>query len=106
MDDRLGMLTLTFMRNGSRYLVHSSRCRYSMCSQPYCIRLQKLLLHTRECEQRQSGTCIACKLFANMCIIHVCECKEENCQFRNCSKMKQKLRGMTRGKLESGNSNF
>ena len=78
-------------RRASDYLVHSSECQDSMCRQAYCKKIKELILHTRDCEERQTGICMICKYFVVLCIIHARECKKIRCQFRVCASIKQKL---------------
>ena len=74
-----------------QFLVHASHCRDPMCKQPSCIKMKRVLRHTRDCKLRISGKCTICKQFLLLCYSHAKSCKDDNCHVPICARIKKNL---------------
>ena len=78
-----------------RFLFHATQCHNIHCKQPSCIRMKRVLTHTRECKLMLSGNwnmCPICKHFVLLCISHAKTCTMDNCPVPVCAKIKKNLR--------------
>ena len=78
-----------------RFLVHATQCHNVHCKQPSCIKMKRVLTHTRDCEQMLSGRwnqCNMCKQFVLLCISHAKSCKVDKCPVPVCARIKKNLR--------------
>ena len=76
-----------------QFLVHASQCRDPMCNQPDCIKMKRVLRHTRNCKKlRQSGSCTICKQFLLLCYSHAKSCTNDKCPVPICARIKKNLR--------------
>ena len=75
-----------------QFLVHASQCRDPMCKQPSCIKMKRVLRHTRDCKLRMSGNCTICKQFLLLCYSHAKSCKDDKCPVPICARIKKNLR--------------
>ena len=72
-------------------LVHACRCRDMTCKLQSCIKMKRVIRHTRDCRLRNNGNCSICKQFVALCLFHARECNENQCLVPLCSNIKQKL---------------
>lgn len=90
-------LTLQARKNASiqkaiESLIHASQCRNSQCKIPSCIRIKRILRHTRDCRLRAMGNnCQICKQFLFLVYSHAKNCKETNCPVAICKRVKQNI---------------
>ena len=75
-----------------QFLVHASQCRDPMCKQPSCIKMKRVLRHTRDCKVRMSGNCTICKQFLLLCYSHAKRCTDDKCPVPICARIKKNLR--------------
>ena len=78
-----------------RYLVHATKCHDPHCKQPSCIKMKRVLTHTRECKLMLSNKwnmCKICKQFVLLCISHAKNCNEDKCPVPVCARIKKNLR--------------
>ncbi len=75
-----------------QFLVHASQCRDPTCKLPSCIKMKRVLRHTRDCKLRMSGSCTVCKQFLLLCYSHAKSCTEDKCPVPVCARIKKKLR--------------
>ena len=75
-----------------QFLVHASQCRDPMCKQPSCIKMKRVLRHTRDCKLRMSGNCTICKQFLLLCYSHAKSCTDDKCPVPICARIKKNLR--------------
>ena len=78
-----------------RYLVHATKCHDPHCKQPSCIKMKRVLTHTRECKLMLSNKwslCKICKQFVLLCISHAKNCNEDKCPVPVCARIKKSLR--------------
>ena len=78
-----------------RYLEHATKCHDPHCEQPSCIKMKRVLTHTRECKLMLSNKwniCKICKQFVLLCISHAKNCNEDECPVPVCTRIKQNLR--------------
>ena len=71
-------------------LVHACRCRDMSCELQSCIKMKKVIRHTRDCRKRNNGNCSICKQFVALCLFHARSCNENQCSVPLCSNIKQK----------------
>ena len=77
------------------YLVHATKCHDPHCVQPSCIKMKRVLTHTRECKLMISNKwkmCLICKRFVQLCILHAKNCNEDECPVPMCAGIKKNLR--------------
>lgn len=77
------------------FLVHATQCHNPHCKQPSCIKMKRVLTHTRECKLMLSGKwnqCTVCKQFVLLCISHAKSCNVEKCLVPVCARIKKNLR--------------
>ena len=77
-----------------RALVHAAQCRDPHCKQPSCIKMKKVLTHTKECKQlsRKWNQCNICKQFVLLCISHAKNCTDDKCHVPLCAAIKKNLK--------------
>lgn len=78
-----------------RFLVHATQCHNASCKQPSCIKMKRVLTHTRECKLMLSGKwnqCTVCKQFVLLCISHAKSCTTDRCPVPVCARIKKNLR--------------
>ena len=75
-----------------QFLVHASQCRDPMCKQPSCIKMKRVLRHTRDCKLRLSSNCTICKQFLLLCYSHAKSCTNDKCPVPICARIKKNLR--------------
>ena len=73
-------------------LVHACQCRDMTCKLQSCIKMKRVIRHTRDCRLRNNGNCSICKQFVALCLFHARNCNESQCLVPLCSKIKQKLK--------------
>ena len=62
-----------------------------MCKQPSCIKMKRVLRHTRDCKLRMSGNCTICKQFLLLCYSHAKSCTDDKCPVPICARIKKNL---------------
>ncbi|XP_065885068.1 CREB-binding protein-like isoform X2 [Dysidea avara] len=72
-------------------LVHACQCRDMSCKLQSCIKMKRVIRHTRDCRLRNNGNCSICKQFVALCLYHARNCKEACCSVPLCRNIKQKL---------------
>ena len=75
-----------------QFLIHASKCRDPACKQPSCVRMKRVLRHTRDCKLRMSGNCSICKQFLLLCYSHARTCTEDKCPVPVCARIKKTFR--------------
>lgn len=78
-----------------RFLVHATQCHNVHCKQPSCIKMKRVLTHTRDCKLMLSGRwnqCNVCKQFVLLCISHAKSCNVDKCPVPVCARIKKNLR--------------
>ena len=73
-------------------LVHACQCRDMTCKLQSCIKMKRVIRHTRDCRLRNNGNCSICKQFVALCLFHARNCNESQCSVPLCSNIKQKLK--------------
>ena len=73
-------------------LVHACQCRDMTCDLQSCIKMKRVIRHTRDCRLRNNGNCSICKQFVALCLFHARNCNESQCSVPLCSNIKQKLK--------------
>ena len=81
-----------FIQKCIQFLVHASQCRDVMCTQPGCIKMKRVLRHTRDCELQMSENCITCKQYLLLCYSHAKNCSDDECLVPVCTRIKKNLR--------------
>ena len=78
-----------------RFLVHATQCHNTHCKQPSCIKMKRVLTHTRDCKLMLTGKwnqCNVCKQFVLLCISHAKSCNVDKCPVPVCARIKKNLR--------------
>ena len=75
-----------------QFLVHASQCHDPMCKQPSCIKMKRVLRHTKDCKLRMSGNCTICKQFLLLCYSHAKTCNDDKCPVPICARIKKNLK--------------
>ena len=73
-------------------LVHACQCRDMTCKLQSCIKMKRVIRHTRDCKLRNNGTCCICKQFVTLCLFHARNCNENQCSVPLCSNIKKKFK--------------
>ena len=77
-------------------LVHACNCRIgNNCQSPSCIKMKRVVAHTRQCQRNLGGSCPICKQLHALCCYHAKTCDKSNCPVYFCQKIKAKLRART-----------
>ena len=87
-----------------RFLVHATQCSNvrSRCKQPGCVKMKRVLTHTRECRSMLSGKwnqCTVCKQFVLLCISHAKSCVPVDCPVPVCARIKKNLHDQMYGRI-------
>ena len=69
-------------------------CQYRdvTCKLQSCIKMKRVIQHTRDCRLCNNGNCSICKQFVALSLFHARECNENQCSVLLCSNIKQKLK--------------
>lgn len=78
-------------------LVHACNCRDANCRMPACIKMKRVVFHSRGCKKRQSAgksTCPVCRQLIALCCYHskVCEDTQNKCTVPFCAGIKNRLK--------------
>ena len=76
----------------NKSLVHASQCRDMTCKLQSCIKMKRVIRHTRDCRLRNYGNCSICKQFVALLLFHARNCNENQCSVLLCSNIKLKLK--------------
>ena len=60
-------------------LVHASQCRDANCRKTTCLKMRKVVQHTKDCQLRQNSACPVCKQLFALCCYHSKHCSMSNC---------------------------
>ena len=74
------------------YLIHASQCHEPHCRLPSCIKMKRILRHTRECKLRMTHSCNICKQFLVLCYTHAKRCTNSKCPVPVCASLKKNIR--------------
>uniref|UniRef100_S4RJD3 histone acetyltransferase n=1 Tax=Petromyzon marinus TaxID=7757 RepID=S4RJD3_PETMA len=73
-------------------LVHACQCLNANCSLPSCLKMKRVVQHTRVCKRKTNGGCPICKQLIALCCFHAKHCQENKCPVPFCLNIKHKLR--------------
>uniref|UniRef100_A0A8C4NJB1 histone acetyltransferase n=1 Tax=Eptatretus burgeri TaxID=7764 RepID=A0A8C4NJB1_EPTBU len=73
-------------------LVHACQCLNANCSLPSCLKMKRVVQHTRVCKRKTNGGCPICKQLIALCCFHAKHCQENKCPVPFCVNIKHKLR--------------
>ena len=73
-------------------LVHACQCQDANCMTSSCLKMKRVVSHTRQCRQKSNGGCPICKQLIALCCYHAKMCNEPKCPVPFCQSIKQKLR--------------
>lgn len=73
-------------------LVHACRCTESQCRQPSCMKMKRVVAHTKICKRKTNGGCPICKQLIALCCYHAKHCNEVKCLVPFCPNIKHKLK--------------
>lgn len=73
-------------------LSHACKCRNAGCEIPACLKMKRVVGHTRLCKLKAMGGCSICKQLCNLCIVHAKLCREgAACTVSFCAIAKKQL---------------
>lgn len=72
-------------------LVHACQCRDASCRLASCLKMKRVMAHTRSCRRKTNGGCPVCKQLIALCCYHAKHCLETKCPVPFCITIKQKL---------------
>ena len=73
-------------------LVHATHCRMPNCSVATCMKMKRVVEHTRSCERKGNNGCPICKQLIALCCYHAKHCREVECDVLYCRYIKTKFR--------------
>ena len=73
-------------------LVHACQCRDANCRLPSCMKMKRVVHHTKGCKRKTNGECPICKQLITLCCYHAKHCTETKCMVPFCLNIKHKLR--------------
>lgn len=73
-------------------LVHACRCQEQQCRQPSCLKMKRVVAHTKICKRKTNGGCPICKQLIALCCYHAKHCNEAKCLVPFCPNIKHKLK--------------
>ncbi|KAL9973125.1 hypothetical protein ACROYT_G019541 [Oculina patagonica] len=73
-------------------LVHSTHCRDINCQHLSCVKMKRVLEHTKTCKRKTGGGCRICQELIHLCCYHAKHCQERECVVPFCRHIKRKLR--------------
>ena len=73
-------------------LVHACQCLDGKCKITNCLKMKRVVSHTRKCKDKNYGGCAICKQLIALCCYHGKVCKDTKCPAQFCSNIKQKLK--------------
>uniref|UniRef100_G1PZF4 histone acetyltransferase n=1 Tax=Myotis lucifugus TaxID=59463 RepID=G1PZF4_MYOLU len=74
-----------------QFLRHARQCGDASCPQASCLKMKRVMEHTRSCERKTNGGCGVCKQFIALCCFHAKQCQESPCPIPYCLNIKQKI---------------
>eukprot|EP00118_Oscarella_pearsei_P006690 m.30696 g.30696 ORF g.30696 m.30696 type:complete len:1866 (+) comp31380_c0_seq1:236-5833(+) len=72
-------------------LVHACQCRDSSCRLQSCMKMKRVVQHTKSCKRKTNGGCPICRQLIALCCYHAKHCTEVKCPVPFCQNIKQKL---------------
>ena len=73
-------------------LAHATHCRMPNCSVATCMKMKRVVEHTRSCERKGNNGCPICKQLIALCCYHAKHCREVECDVPYCRHIKTKFR--------------
>jgi len=73
-------------------LVHACQCRNANCQIQQCIRMKKVVTHTKNCKKKSYGGCPICTQLIALCLYHAKFCQETKCLVPFCFNLKSKIK--------------
>ncbi|KAL3266918.1 hypothetical protein HHI36_011068 [Cryptolaemus montrouzieri] len=73
-------------------LVHACQCRDANCRLTSCLKMKRVVTHTKVCKRKTNGGCPICKQLIALCCYHAKHCTETKCLVPFCSNIKHKLK--------------
>lgn len=60
-------------------LVHSCQCRDANCHRKTCLKMKRVVQHTKLCKKRHQTNCPVCKQLIALCCYHAKHCNLNKC---------------------------
>ena len=73
-------------------LVHATHCRTPNCPKPSCMKMKRVVEHTKTCKRKSNNGCPICKQLIALCCYHAKHCQERDCVVPYCRHIKSKFR--------------
>ena len=80
------------IQESNRSLIHACQCCDMTCKLQSCIKMKRVIRHTRDCRLRNNGNCSICKQFVALCLFHARSCSLNQCFIPLCNNIKLKLK--------------
>ncbi|KAI6195786.1 hypothetical protein M3Y94_01029000 [Aphelenchoides besseyi] len=72
-------------------LVHACQCQDADCHHLHCMKMKRVVQHTKLCKRRQTMNCSLCKQLIAICCYHAKHCNLADCPVPFCLDIRQKL---------------
>ena len=73
-------------------LVHATHCRNPSCTLASCMKMKRVVEHTKSCKRKGNNGCPICKQLIALCCYHAKHCRELECVVPYCRHIKTKFR--------------
>jgi E1A/CREB-binding protein len=73
-------------------LVHATHCRVQNCNLASCMKMKRVVEHTKSCKRKGNNGCPICKQLIALCCYHAKHCREQECVVPYCRHIKTKFR--------------
>ena len=70
-------------------VIHASECKDGNCEMQSCVKMKRVVKHTRNCTKKNNGQCPICKQLIALCCFHAKICQDKNCSVQFCTTIKQ-----------------
>lgn len=77
-------------------LLHACQCRDANCRRPSCIKMKRVVQHSKSCKRKNNQTdgppCPICKQLVALCCYHSKHCEQDKCPVPYCLNIKNKFK--------------
>merc|ERR1712183_752317 len=76
-------------------LEHASRCESEPCDVPTCVRMKRVIHHSKTCQVSRNSdpgqVCPICRQYIALCFLHAKRCTSHPCAVQYCPQIKAKV---------------
>ena len=76
---------MKYMQN----IIHACKCKDGNCEMQNCVKMKRVVKHTKNCTKKNDGQCPICKQLIALCCFHAKICQDSYCQVQFCATIKQ-----------------